>query len=338
MKYAYGFLIACICASIFSACKTSDNSAASSPDNFRIGFYNVENLFDTKDDPDVDDAQFLPDSEKKYTEERYQKKLSDLADVINWMGQPALLGVCEVENKGVMEDLAAQAQLQKTNYKIVHRDSPDGRGIDVGLFYNADLFSVKDVETLRVYFPETIEDRRPTRDVLHATLELKGTKETLHVFVNHWSSRRGGLAASEPKRLIPAGLVNKRVKEIEAADANANIIIMGDFNDEPTNNSVLNHLLPGTSLTNLSATADAKGEGTYNYKGNWNMLDQIIVSRAMQLEPKLSSSEAVIFKRDEIIYKDKKYGDKPSRTYGGPNYYGGYSDHFPVYIDVNYTK
>ncbi|MFK7810380.1 MAG: hypothetical protein AB8F74_21425 [Saprospiraceae bacterium] len=310
--------------------------------NYRFAFYNVENLFDTLDDPKTKDEEFTPTSKKQWTEERYQKKLDQIAQVISDMNYPAVVGMCEVENAKVLNDLVTKTKLKDYKYKYVHYDSPDFRGIDNGLIYIEGLFKVTNSEITRIDFPKEIVEDYTTRDILHVEGVFRG-QDNMHFFINHWPSRRGGLEASQPKRVYVATQLRKKTNNILTKDPNAKIVITGDFNDEPDNESVLSVLeakptgtkIVNNQLYNRSSTLDAKGLGTYNYKGNWNMLDQFIVSGSLvDKSSNLFVSDAQIFRPEYLIYKDKKYGDKPSRTYGGPNYYGGYSDHFPIFVDV----
>lgn len=309
----------------------------------RIGFYNVENLFDTKKDPIKNDVDFTPTGKQKWDDTRYQKKLNDLSKVIRAMGAPSLLGLCEVENKFVVEALTETALLDPYDYEVVHRESPDFRGIDVALMYREDAFKVLSVEAIPINFPKEIVENYTTRDVLYIKGKLKKNKAIVHVFVNHWPSRRGGLEKSEPKRTFVAIQVRKKVDVILKSDADANILLMGDFNDETDNKSIqeslgaiaTNPTAKQGQLYNMMAELDAQKLGSYNYRGNLNMLDQIIVSGDMLMsDNEVQVKNPQIFKRDWFIFKHDKYGETPNRTFGGPNYYGGFSDHFPVLIDL----
>lgn len=298
--------------------------------------YNVENLFDTVDDPKVNDEAFLPESEKQWTEERYHKKLNDIARVltsINPNDLPEVIGLAEIENKQVLEDLVATDAMRAGNYEIVHQGSPDKRGIDVALLYRPAEFKLKNFEVL------TVDPGFRTRDILHVTGQFQG--ETFHFFVNHWPSRIGGLEKSEPNRVVAAEVLAARVGEIRQKDPQANIVIMGDMNDEPHNKSIAEVLGAGepgsnSELVNLMLPdADAK-KGTYNYRGNWNMLDNLIVSSNLLDQDgfKVEGGKGFIFSKEWMEYKNKKGEMSPNRTYGGPNYYGGVSDHFPVYFEM----
>lgn len=314
--------------------KTGTNGAV-----YRIGFYNVENLFDTVDDPNTADEEFMPTAKKKWTLERYNDKLAKIDQIITSIKSPDLIGLCEVENKKVIEDLINQSTNLKGKYGIVHYESPDFRGIDVGLLYNQETFEVTDSKAIPINFPAKIVKNYTTRDILHVK-GLMNKKEETHIFVNHWPSRRGGLKKSQPKRIFVAEQLNKVIKPILAANPKANIIIMGDMNDETDNKSVAN-VLSATAATgngtliNCMADLDKEGKGTYNYKGNWNMLDQIILSPNLYNNTgAFQYKSTVLFQAEWMMFKSDKYGLTPSRTYGGPKYYGGYSDHLPVYVEL----
>ena len=326
----------------FWNCKS--NKLPTYNNTYRIGFYNVENLFDTLDHPIMPDEEFTPDSKKKWNTERYNKKLNDLAKVIGGMEFPAILGVCEVENEAVLKDLTTNTSLNKYQYGIVHKESPDYRGIDNALIYQKKLFKVTQSDVITINFPKSVigEDKYTTRDILHVTGEFNNVG-TIHLFVNHFPSRYGGREQSEPKRVYVAQQLKKKVDELFAKNSAVNIFIMGDMNDETDNNSIAKTLnaLPALqksktpTLVNCAAKLDKEGKGTYNFRGNWNMLDQIIVSSPL-LSPKskIGIGTFVIHQEEWMMYENKKYGLTPSRTYGGPNYYGGISDHLPVYIEV----
>ncbi len=337
MKYPFLFLI--ILCLTWTNCKTPTTAvSATAKETVRFAFYNVENLFDIYDDPTTRDEEFTPTGKKKWTEERYQKKLDQLSTVVADLAFPEILGVCEVENKKVLQDWAAHRKIADKNYNVVHFDSPDKRGIDNGLLYQKDHFSVIDKEAIRINFPKEIVEDYTTRDILYVKGKYRG--EVLHVFINHWPSRRGGVEASQPKRVYVASQLRKKTDEILANDPKANILIMGDLNDETDNDSVVKALSAGAPdlsakqyLYNFTQPLDAAGQGSYRYKENWNMLDQIIVSPNLTAG-KFRAVKADIFNPDYLNYVDKKYGKRPNKTYGGPNYYGGYSDHYPVYLDV----
>jgi endonuclease/exonuclease/phosphatase family metal-dependent hydrolase len=310
-------------------------------------FYNVENLFDTERNPDKEDEEFTPESEKAWDLEKYGKKLDDIAAVIREVNRdelPEIVGLCEVENMKVLEDLIGRKDLRRGEYGIVHHESPDTRGIDCALLYNMEEFRVNSSEAIPVSFP--FDSTLTTRDILYVEGQTSDN-ETLHFFVNHWSSRWGGTKESEPKRLYCAVALRMAVDRILNSDPAAKIIIMGDFNDEPTNRSVFEMLLANNKrknagdreLYNLMYDAhNREGLGTYNYRGNWNMLDHIIVSRQLLKKGRglhCGYEDGKILKADFMLYRNEDLQDYvPSRTYGGPEYYGGISDHFPVYLTL----
>ncbi len=330
------FSILIIC--LLSACKTKQVAQTTAAQQFSCAFYNVENLFDTLNHPVKFDDEFTPTGEKKWNTERYFKKLNSLAKVIEGLGFPTLIGLSEVENNAVLKDLVARPLLKNYNYGIVHYDSPDMRGIDVAFLYQKKHFEVLNSDKIRIPFPDEIEKGYTSRDILEINGKLSG--QPLNLFINHWPSRRGGLEASQPKRVHVANYLKNRVDEIAKKNPEANIIITGDFNDETDNKSVVETLSCSTNqdkvslLYNVSAAKDQAGLGTYNYRGNWNMLDQFIVSKALLKTGSIKAGELTIFKEDWILYNSKKYGPTPNRTYGGPNYYGGYSDHLPIKLDL----
>lgn len=315
----------------FFSCSKSEKTA------ILVMNYNVENLFDTADDPTIIDEEFTPESKKNWTEKRYAKKLIDLARVISCVGTenlPAIVGLEEIENRKVLEDLTKQAALRKANYQIAHFNSPDKRGIDVALLYNPSVFKWSNSEVLAVGLDFT------TRDILHVSGTINN--EDFHFYINHWPSRRGGLSESEVYRLVAAKTLKTSVDEVLAQNPQANIVIMGDMNDEPSNTSlkeVLGAKAPNEEgeLFNLMYAAHRKGEGTYNFRGNWNMLDNFVVSKSLLDADGLGvkDSSGHILRLPFMEYTNREGELSPNRTYGGPNYYGGVSDHFPIFFTLS---
>ncbi|GAA0714046.1 endonuclease [Aquimarina litoralis] len=302
-----------------------------------IAFYNLENLFDTKDDPNTLDDDFLPDSEKRWNKKRYEKKLFKLGTAISNIGfaksgkAPVILGVAEVENKAVLEDLVKTKHLIHKNYGVIHHESPDERGIDVGLLYQKEKFTVTHSESVPLLVMNDHGERDFTRDILWVTGELQN--EEIHILVNHWPSRRDGAELTAYKRIAAAEKNREIIHQITEKDPNAKIIIMGDFNDDPNNESVKQHLI-GHDFYNPMERLHTRFRGTLNYKNQWNLFDQIIFSNNFHKFEKGTHSfaEANIFDDSFLkIYKGR-YKGKPFRTYAGGKYKGGYSDHFPVYI------
>ena len=310
--------------------------------NLTVVFYNVENLFDTENTPGGNDAEFTPESEKKWTPERYQKKLEDISRVLASVNQkelPEIIGLCEIENRGVLEDLIKTEHLEGGEYEIAHFESPDFRGIDVALLYRSEEFKVTWSAPVKISFVD--EPNFNTRDILY----VKGktiNREEFHIFVNHWPSRIGGVEQTEPKRIAIAQLLKSKIDSVQNVNPEANIVVMGDMNDEPSNKS-LNEILLAKSpetenaaLINLMHPLHQIKQGSYNYRGNWNMLDNIIVSTGLLDNKGFQSVEkqGFVFREQWMEYQNSKGEISPNRTYGGPNYYGGVSDHFPVFFQM----
>jgi len=308
-----------------------------------IGFYNLENLFDTIDDPDTLDDDFTPTGSKKWTNKRYKKKLYKLAKTISKLGiestgnVPVLLGVAEVENREVMTDLIATEPLRDIAYDFVHYDSPDERGIDTALIYDTTHFKVLFSEPITLYIENLNGERDTTRDILYVHGKLHN--EEVHVFVNHWPSRRSGNVETEYKRIIAADTIIERMQKIEENYVNPNYIIMGDFNDEPSSNSI-QKLMKTQSLYNPMEKLLSPQRGSANYRKNWSLFDQIIISHNFFNFKKGTHSfnEADIFDERFLKEWEGKFKGNPYRTYVGTKYLGGYSDHFPVYIQLKFNK
>ena len=288
-------------------------------------FYNVENLFDTIDNPNTRDNEFLPKSEKKWDTYRYNYKLNQLDKVFseiikkeNENRLPDIIGLCEVENKLVIDDLLKTETFKNHTYKIIHKQSPDGRGIDCALLVD-EKFQVLNSDFIKINNPK---ENRATRDIVFGKLKFKN--QIINVFVNHWPSRWGGQEASNYKRVFVAEVLRKYIDN-NTSESDFNLI-MGDFNDYPTNES-LAEVLVKDDLVNLMSKSNVSGRGSYNYRGNWDWLDQIIVS---QDDFKLISFGA--FEEDFMMYTNKKGEVYPNRSFGGNNWYAGFSDHLPVFL------
>jgi predicted extracellular nuclease len=318
---------------------------AQAPDRkFTVVFYNTENLFDTIDAPTPGDDEFTPGSEKKWNSEKYLKKINDLSKVLSDAGEgemPAIIGLAEVENRLVLEDLVNSPFLSPGHYRIVHEDSPDERGIDVALLYRPDVFGYIRHEKVPVSFP--FDSTLTTRDILY----VRGKAPDggiLNIFVNHWSSRYGGREASEPKRMYCAVALRRRLDLLLTQETDPRIIVVGDFNDEPTNRSIMDilhatdkrkNIYPGDLYDLFYDRHNLGNYGSYYYRGEWDMFDQIMVSYNLIDQPgKLSCTynSGDVFREDFMLFKNREGDEVPNRTYGGPNYYGGISDHFPVYV------
>lgn len=318
----------------------------------RVTFYNVENLFDTEDDPKTRDDDFTPRGLKGWSYRRYKEKLNHIYKTLMALGgweAPAVVGFCELENKKVLEDLIAMTPLRKFGYSIVHEDSPDRRGIDVGFIYRKSKFKYISHDTLRINMPFSPDTR--TRDVLQITGQVLG-KDTLNLFVNHWPSRRGGQAKSEPKRAYVASRVRQRIDKIYATNPKAKIVVMGDMNDHAYNKSLIEVLeakgdlseVKKGDLYNYMFAMDKNWQmGSHKYQGSWGTLDHIIVSEPLLNDKtsnklRASAKGAQIFSPRFLMEEDVKFmGLQPYRTYSGPRYIGGFSDHLPIYVDLMFN-
>ncbi|MBM1105346.1 endonuclease [Aurantibacter crassamenti] len=308
-----------------------------------IAFYNLENLFDTKDDPNTLDDDFTPKGFKKWSEKRYKSKLYKLAKTISEIGKnssdsaPVLVGVAEVENEMVMQDLIDAEPLRAIDYGFVHYDSPDERGIDTALIYHKPSFKVLHSEPITLLIYEENGVRDTTRDILYVKGELNG--EELHVFVNHWPSRRDGDRETSFKRVKAAETIREFMARIESEIVDPNYIIMGDFNDGPFEDSIKT-LMAESTLYNPMEKLLTGERGSANYKRSWLLFDQILFSHNFFNYEKGTHSFAHANIFDEKYLKEikGKYTGSPYRTYVGRKYVGGYSDHFPVYIQLKYNK
>ena len=309
----------------------------------RLMFYNVENLFDTRDDSLRGDNDFLPGGGMGWNYSRYIRKINALYKTIVAAGSwspPEIISFCEVENRKVLEDLIYSTSLTKFDYHIIHEDSPDQRGIDVCLIYRADRLTLID---FRYWVPSGIKKEDfVTRSVLCARFSLDA--DTLHLILNHWPSRRGGVLAGEGLRGEISGMLREKADSIgRKYSYRAKIIIAGDFNCTPDDNEIRTLISRSGSdicLTNLSEGLASNGIGTYRYMGAWEMIDQVIVSCSLlSSDSGLFSSPGMltVFKPDFLLKKDPKYpGMSPWSTYRGYRYQGGFSDHLPVLLDIGF--
>ncbi len=308
-----------------------------------VGFYNLENLFDYVQDTTIKDYDFIPTGDKAWTKEKYEEKLANMAHVISLVGTdkaPAglsVLGVEEIENKRVLEDLVKQPAIADRNYQIIHFDSPDRRGIDVGMLYNPSHFTP--ISTDQIAYPQVEADSMYTRDILHVKGILDG--DTISIVVNHWPSRYGGEARSQPKRNRAAKRVRELVDSLYTVNPNAKIIIGGDLNDDPTSVSLVGYLKTKNSakglkqgqLFNPMNDFYRRGIGTNAYRDKWSLFDQIILSQALVNKDQEGYFyfKAGIFNKKFLLQRSGRYKGYPFRTYSFDHYQGGYSDHFPVY-------
>lgn len=315
-------------------------------DTLYVVHWNLENLFDTMDDPKTADEEFLPGGDKEWTQDRLDTKLYNISRIIRSMNNnngPDLLGTCEVEHQALL-DTMLNKYLSDKSYSVAYFESPDGRGIDNGLIYNNNRLSLIDLKGLTI----DIGSGNNTRLILFAKL-LLDKRDTLNYFVNHWPSRRGGESESEWRRIQAAKTLRKTVDELLSNNINSKIIIVGDFNDEPTNISITENLKAApffcdstnhkdliedtkTDLFNLAYESWSKDEGSYFYHDDFNMLDQIIISKNLLLGNNLNyiCNSFEVYKPGLMVTRTGKYKGAPFPTYGGSRYLGGYSDHYPV--------
>lgn len=312
-----------------------------------IAFYNFENLFDTLDDPYHFDEDFTPSGAYHYNSKIYNAKLHNLAIVLEQLGNdvtpdgPALIGTAEVENGNVLRDLALQPEIINRAYKYVHFDGGDTRGIDCGLLYNPKYFTVLSAQSLPVDISNVSKIKNAkTRDVLYVTGML--TTDTVHVFVNHWPSRRGGESVTAPLRSIAAGVSKRVIDSLMLRNPNSKVILMGDLNDDPINESVAKILGAKSSMENVEQSGlynpfynyYTKGIGSLAYNDAWNLFDQIIVSKSLLKSRNKSWSfyKAEVFNKEFLKTKFGRFKGYPHRSFSGTTWLNGYSDHFPTLI------
>lgn len=309
---------------------------------YSVAFYNLENLFDTEDDPLINDEEFTPKGKNHWTPDKYQKKLRNMATVISKLARencpagPAAIGVSEIENRKVLEDLVARKELADMNLDIIHYDSPDRRGVDVALLFNPKIFQVTSSKAYPYILPDNPEFK--TRDVLLVSGQLAG--DPFHILVNHWPSRYG--SKSSELREFAASINKHIVDSIYKDNPAAKIVIMGDLNDDPTDKSCRVVLkakkkqkdVKSGGLFNPMWELFDKGVGSLSYQGRWNLFDQIIISESLLGKDRsaLKFWKAEIFNRDFLIQKEGKYKGYPMRTFSDGKFINGYSDHFPTLI------
>ncbi|MFM7683034.1 MAG: endonuclease/exonuclease/phosphatase family protein [Bacteroidota bacterium] len=289
----------------------------------KIAFYNTENYFDTIDGSN-DDAEYLPSSKLKWDKAKYEDKRKHVVEVIQALNYPTLIGFCEIENKFVLDDLI-QSNKKLKNYKPVHFDSPDLRGIDVGFIYNSSLLKLLNSGNIRFTLPGDTEPR--SRDIVWAKFAFK--KDTIFAMVNHWPSRRTN--DSEPKRVKAAESARMYIDSVLNVNPNAKIVFMGDLNDHPEDKAPS---LIAEKLTPMILKTSGEFGGTHTYKGEWGILDHIMVSKGFtsgKLSVIPSSGKINSF---EFLMEEYKGNKQPKRTFVGEKYLGGYSDHLPVSIDL----
>ena len=317
---------------------------------YKVVFYNFENLFDTINDPDVLDEEFTPEGLKRWNSTKYNKKIANLERVLFDIAVedkdfPAVIGVSEIENRNVMEDVIAQSKLAHADYRVVHYDSPDLRGVDVGFYYRPDVFKLEGSAPIPFHMPELPDFR--TRDFV----TMWGTidSEPFFFLVSHWPSRLGGKEASDPKRMAAARRVKEIVDSVQCANPATKVVVMGDLNDDATDDSIVEGLgakgkpqevQPGDMFNPFIALLKA-GYGTLAYRDSWNLFDNIVVSANLVDAPAgtlrllaVGKFYGGIFRRPYMIQKSGQYKGYPLRTFVGNDFQGGFSDHFPVYIYI----
>lgn len=307
-----------------------------------VGFYNLENLFDTINDPDINDEEFLPGSKVRWNTEKYTKKLDNMSRVIAGMDPgswPHLLGLAEIENETVLNELIGNELIKAAGYQVVHVAGQDPRGIEVAAIYRADYIKPINIKTLN-----PVIEGVTYRHILY----IKGlimNRDTIHFFVNHWTSRFGGLDETKAARNGTARFVKHVTDSLLSVNAMNQLILVGDFNDNPNDESMVKHLnakplmddIEHPSLINLAFNSYKAGKGTLYYKG-WDFFDQVIVSSSLIEGGKLLTSDIEIVKHDWMLFKPNQGEARPNRTMSGGRYFGGFSDHLPVLIRLRQAK
>ena len=316
---------------------------------YRIIFWNTENLFDYLDDSAKDDNEFLPGSMRNWTKERYRKKLMNVYKVIVAAGihnPPEIIGLCEIENRKVILDLLKETPLKFYQYRFVHHESPDKRGIDVALIYNSQFIEIVEEYAIGVNLQPAGGE---TRDILYVRIAFKSA-DTISFFINHWPSKYGGSGFTEDSRRMVAEKLRDYTSSVLRKFPSEKIIIMGDFNDPPESNSISglvcdeknDKYINGDFLYNLSNIGKARIYGTNKYQGIWEIIDQFIVSGNCIKDTiglYTGAEFFSIFSPDFLLEDDKVYGGKkPFRTWNGMKYQGGFSDHLPVILDLKYRE
>jgi predicted extracellular nuclease len=360
MKLAYKYLVFIIlCVSVASAVNAQNvqgaakkpvfqqtDAAKRSIDIMRVMFYNVENLFDPSEDSATADEEYQPSGMRGWTYNRMKRKQINISKVVLAVGgwdPPEVIGLCEIENRNVLYGLTNDTPLKSFGYKIIHFNSPDPRGIDVALLYRPGKFRVLESYPVPVRFPFDTAAR--TRDILY----VKGIackQDTVHIFVNHWPSKFGGAMATIPKRKYVASLMRKLSDSLLTANANANILIMGDLNDSPSDESINKVLRAKMDSVNLGPADlyDMLGgaglswkKGTIKFREEWETIDHMIVSVPMLSHT--APNGLHIFDAPFLLQDDEAwFGKKPFRTYYGAKYIGGFSDHLPIYMDLRFPQ
>ncbi|MFI3281343.1 MAG: endonuclease/exonuclease/phosphatase family protein [Rikenellaceae bacterium] len=320
-----------------------------------VAFYNVENFYDTLDDPTSEDDDFTPNGRYEWTQDRYDLKLSNIERVLHDIALandrfPAIIALAEVECRAVLDDIVSTPKLASAGYCIVHYDSPDVRGIDVALLYRPDVFQLYGSSSVTTIIPQQPDFR--TRDMLTVWGTIED--EELFFIVAHWPSRRGGSEKSEYLRSAAAAQMRQVVDSVKILRPKSKFILMGDFNDDPCDASISEVLGAKAEVDSLATEGFYNpyydmlmaGYGTLAYDGVWNIFDNIIVStnltyasgnEGLKLQRSINNERfwGDIFKPDYLIQQDGRYRGYPFRTFSGTKFMGGYSDHLPVYINID---
>ena len=315
-----------------------------------IVFWNLENLYDPYDDSTKLDDEFTSTGGKHWNWTKFRTKLNHVSKTLLSIGEwtpPAIVGLCEVENHYVMNKLIYETPLKQCGYKFIHHESPDLRGVDVAMLYRPAQFKVLDSRSVKIRFP--FDTLSQTREILQVN-GILFNHDTLSIFINHWPSRRGGYLGSQPRRNYVASVLRKLIDTVQRARPGANILVMGDFNDEPENESLKQVLKARTdpnphddsSLYNLMGIRNKiRKEGTLKYRDQWSTFDQFVVSgtlKAGNAGIKADQGNVRIFRPQFLLEEDITYfGEKLNRTYSGPSYHGGFSDHLPIKIEIIQT-
>lgn len=325
---------------------------------YKVVFYNLENLFDTINDPETNDDEFTPEGPKRWNATKMAKKLSNIervfADItafncgekLSVDDYPVVIGVSEIENRAVLEEVVALRKLSPARYRICHYDSPDRRGVDVAFLYRSDVFELEGSAAIPFNMPEMPNLR--TRDVVTMWGKIDG--EPFYFMVAHWPSRLGGQAASAPRREHAARLMRHAADSVRRINPNVKVVMMGDFNDDATDASVMEILggcgdikaIPEGGYYNPYVNLLKNGYGTLGYRDSWNLFDNIVVSEnlatgstgELKLQKASKKYYGYIFNRPYLLQQEGQYKGYPLRTYVGNNFQGGFSDHFPVFITI----
>jgi len=301
----------------------------------RVVSYNVENLFDYFEDSLTQDDEFLPHQGRYWNKAKYHKKTQQIAQVIMALGgweAPGLVGLCEIENRYVLQTLTQFTQLKTVGYEIIHKDSPDPRGIDVALLYRPDKFELVDYDFIEINYP--FDQASKTRDILYAKGILHNS-DTLHVFMNHWPSKYGGEFETANKRKFVAQQLKRKMDEILSQHKDASLIAMGDFNDTPSSES-MSYLSESETYVNVLSDAEYH-YGTHSFANEWSVIDQFVLSARLldqSSRTSLMANSIKIFNADFLLTEGALGNERPFRTYQGPAYLGGFSDHLPIVLDL----